>query len=121
MGSFIEFFLEIVLQFSGELILDLLGRSRYPVLQAIGSLLLAAIGALAFGVLSVTILPHPLISQRPLRIVALIAVPILNGWLMASIGRRFIKRGWKPSRVEHFLPAFVFSLVFGAIRFVGAR
>jgi len=61
------------------------------------------------------------IRASTVRLIALAVVPVLNGCLMVAVGRRFTERGRRRSGFEHFTPAFVFSLIFGAIRFFGAK
>ncbi len=121
MEFLIELLFELLLQIFGDAILDGLMRSRSPVASTVGNSMAACLFALILAGISLVIFPGHLIEDKELRIAALIVLPIVNGILMAMIGRHLIRIGRKRSGYEHFFPAFAFSFVFGAIRFSAAR
>ena len=121
MEPFFEFILECVIQLFGDVILDALLRSRHPIANLIGITLLACFAGLLLASLSLAIHSHHIIGSFPARVGMLVIFPIVNGLLMSVVGRHFARRGKLRSGFEYFLPAFVFSLTFGAIRFVCAK
>lgn len=121
MGFFFEIVFEFLLQLFGDVILDGLLRSRSPVANTIGNSIVASLAALILAGISLAVFPQHLIASQDSRVAALVILPIVNGLLMSVIGRRYIRLGRPRSGYEHFFPAFVFSLTFGAIRLLGAR
>ena len=121
MDSLFEALIEIFLQVFGDAILDAFIRSRNPVTRAIGNAIVAAIFGSIFGLVSVFIYPHHIIRNHSIRLAALLLMPLLNGYLMERVGTYFSHRGETRSGFEQMLPAAIFSLVFGAIRFQLAR
>ena len=121
MEPLFEIVLEFVFQIFGDAILDALLRSRSPVANTIGNSVVACLAALIFAGISLAIAPRHMITVRELRVASLLFLPIVNGLSMSWIGRRYIRVGRPRSGYEHFIPAFVFSLTFGAIRFVCAK
>jgi hypothetical protein len=116
-----EVLLEILLQIFGDAIVDGLVRARNPVARTIGHAIIAGILASILAVVSLVIFPHHIISNHSLRFAALLTMPIANGFLMQSIGSYFSVRGQTRSGFEHAIPAAVFSLVFGIVRFQLAK
>jgi hypothetical protein len=121
MESFLEALLEVFLQIFGDAILDGLLRSRNPVVRAFGNAMIAAFFGALFAFVSLWIYPHHVIRGYSLRVTALLLMPVANGFLMQFVGKSFEKRGQPRSGFEHVLPAAVFSLVFGVVRFQFAK
>ena len=121
MEWFIEIIFECVIQLFGDAILDALLRSRSPIANTLGNSIVAGLAAFIFGGVSLAIFPRHLITSHALRITALLALPLMNGLLMSIVGRRYIRIGRPRSGYEHFIPAFAFSLTFGAMRFFVAK
>jgi len=117
MDSLFEALIEIFLQIFGDAILDALVRSRNPLARMIGNAIVAACFALVFALVSVFIYPHHIIRNHSVRLATLLLMPLLNGYLMEKVGRYFSHRGEARSGFEQMVPAAVFSLVFGTIRF----
>lgn len=121
MESLLEVLLELILQVFGDALLDGLLRARNPVLRTVGHSVVAAACAALFGVISVYFHPHHLIRDPTIRLTALVLLPFVNGLLMQRIGNYFTRRGANRSGFEHMVPAAVFSLVFGLVRFQLAK
>lgn len=117
----LEVLLQVLFELVADAIYDLLVRSRNPVASTIGTSLFAALFALLAAALSLAIHPTHFIAHPAWRIAALVVFPIANGIAMSVVGRRFIRSGRMRSGYEHFIPAFVFSLVFGVVRYAFAK
>jgi hypothetical protein len=113
--------LECLLELLGSLFYDAVMRSRNAYVQTAANSLVAVVVAALLSALSLTMHPQHLIPQVQVRIAALATIPILNGCVLVVLGRGFVRWGRPRSAFEHFVPAFLFSLVFGAVRFIGAR
>jgi hypothetical protein len=81
---------------------------------------LAILGA-ASGILSVLILPHPLIHPSPVHGTSLLISPIVTGFVMSQIGRGLRRRGRQSTQIESFGYGFVFALAMALVRFVLVR
>ena len=121
MDSLIEVVLELIFQIVGDFILDAVSRSKNPLVHSIANSILAAFFAAFLSFISLQIHPRHIIQYYSLRITMLITLPILNGFLMLYIGQRHVRSGRIRSDFERFLPGFVFSFIFGAIRFLCAK
>lgn len=127
-----ELFLELFLQFVGEVLIQLtaemlaeLGqhsledtfkKRRHPVLSTIGFTLWGAI----FAGLSLLVIPTSLIHNPDLRLFNLIVTPLLAGAAMVAIGLAREKKGQEKTRINRFGFAYAFALSFAAIRFAFA-
>lgn len=127
-----EFVFEVVLQFLGEIFLQLffellaeLGlhslkhaarKPRDPVLATIG---FAILGVIAGGI-SLLILPNSLIPGIELRWINLFLTPLAAGGIMMLIGRQRDKRGRALVGLDRFGYAVVFAFAMAVVRFVWA-
>jgi len=121
--AFGELFLEVLLEFAAEGILDLalraVGevfksfRNAGPVIASVGYTLL---GALAGG-LSLLIFPHPLVHPSRLHGINLLVSPIVTGLVMSLIGSTLSRRGKKVTQIESFGYGFAFAFGMALIRF----
>ena len=113
MEPLFEFLLQVVLEGlsyavadgAGSGIVRLLGlRSRHPVALFFGCLFWGVLCA----VLSVWLHPGWVLRSLPLRIIATIALPLANGWVLAWLGRRRAAAG-RPVQVATFANGMAFA------------
>ena len=124
-----EFVFEILFQFFGELLLqllfealsevglhgvkDTLRKPRNLVLSTIG---FAVWGAVA-GAVSLLIFPESPIRNPDLRLVNLLVTPVLAGLAMVALGKLRLARGQDTVMLDRFVYAYVFALGFAVLRF----
>jgi hypothetical protein len=124
----IEAVIEIILQLSGELLIQIFGelfielgwrsvgesfkRQPNPVLATIGHLILGAIA----GGISLLIFPKSFVAAD-LKLLNLIATPLLAGVCMAIIGALLKRRGRTTLRIESFGYGFAFAFALNLVRF----
>lgn len=118
-----QFLGELLLQVFGELIAELIGRSVrepfrrpkpiQPWLAAIGY---GIFGAIA-GTISLWVLPSLFISAEWLRIVNLIATPLVAGLVMERLGAWREMKDQETIRLDTFSYGFVFALSMALVRF----
>ena len=118
-----QFILEILGQLFFEIIVELciggfghsvsMNQSKSPILSCLGYVLLGSLGA---G-LSLLVLPSHFIENYHLRILNLFLAPIIVGLIMSLRGRRLVKKGKDPIRIDSFAYGFLFAFVFGLVRF----
>jgi hypothetical protein len=130
----VEFLLEPIFQFLGEILLQFLfellfemglhsightlRKPRHPVWATVGYSLW---GAMAGG-LSLLILSNLVIADPELRLANMFVTPVFAGLLMMLVGRLREKRGQALLRIDRFAYAFAFAFAMAAVRFVwGAR
>ena len=113
-----EFFVELLLEVFGELLLELaiacLGeyashRSKRPALAAVGSVVFGVL----IAIFSLWPLPSHLIYSPTLRLVSLIASPLAVGFLLGA-------RGWlsqRPFRWVSFWGGFLLAASIGLVRY----
>jgi sterol desaturase/sphingolipid hydroxylase (fatty acid hydroxylase superfamily) len=119
----LQFLGELLLQAFFELLAELFGRSVkepfrrpqpiHPWLAAIGY---GIFGAIA-GAISLWALPSLFISAQWLRIVNLIATPLLAGLMMERLGAWREMKDQKTIRLDTFAYGFVFALSMALVRF----
>jgi hypothetical protein len=119
----VQFLGELLLQAFGELIAELIGRSVkepfrrpkpiHPWLAAIGY---GIFGAIA-GAISLWVLPSLFISAEWLRIVNLIATPLVAGLMMERLGAWREMKDQETIRLDTFAYGFVFALSMALVRF----
>lgn len=119
----LQFLGELLLQAGGELIAELIGRSVkepfrrpkpiHPWLAAIGY---GIFGAVAGGI-SLWVLPSLFISTEWLRIVNLIATPLVAGLMMERLGTWREMKDQETIRLDTFAYGFVFALSMALVRF----
>ena len=128
-----EFLFEILIQYGGELLIQLLietaaeigvhglskslgetfQRPKNPLLATFGS----ALWGLIAGGLSLWLFPHSPITDPQWRRINLAVTPILAGGAMAVIGSLRRRRGLRLVRLDRFGYAYVFALVMALVRF----
>jgi hypothetical protein len=120
----LEFLFELVAQLIGELLVDLtvhaVGESRTAVRRIAQIAVYAALGA-AVGAVSLFVLPVHFIKDDELRLLALIAIPVIAGVFFSAVGRRRQRKGKDVSALEAFLPASSFAAAMAAVRYFGAE
>lgn len=119
----VQFLGELLLQAFGELIAELIGRSLkepfrrpepiHPSLAAIGYGILGAIA----GAISLWVLPSLFISAEWLRIVNLIATPLVAGLMMDRLGAWREMKNQETIRLDTFAYGLVFALSMALVRF----
>ncbi len=119
----LQFFGELLLQAFGELIAELIGRSVkepfrrpkpiHPWLAAIGYGIFGAIT----GAISLWVLPALFISAEWLRIVNLIATPLVAGLMMERLGAWREMKDQETIRLDTFAYGFIFALSMALVRF----
>lgn len=124
--------MEIILEFLGEFLLQIVGellaeiglrslrepfrRRPNPWLAMLGAVLLGAI----LGGLSLLVFPHLLVAAR-LRLVNLMVTPIASGILLGLVA--FWRRGRDDAAppFDRAVYGFLFALAFGLVRYFFAR
>jgi hypothetical protein len=119
----IEFVLEVLLQFVGELIVELFirtGASIPWVNKAATNLLTALVyfGIGAFiGWVSLWFFPKAFVRSESLHGISLVITPVLSGLMMAAIGWVRTQRGELALQIERFSYGFVLAFGMALIRF----
>lgn len=122
-----EAFLELLLEFAGEIIVELLLRggrklfARLLLANQFMSVLLIALMGLALGLGSVRLFPHPLVHPSRFHGISLVISPLAAGLVMAQVGRLVRSRGSKPVAIESFGYGFVLALSMAFVRFLMVR
>jgi hypothetical protein len=128
-----EFLLEALLQFVGELVLQVLfeaaaelgfhslketfRRPGNPVLSAIGFFLW---GLLAGGI-SLLLMPRSFIANPGLRVLNLVITPLAAGGIMMLIGKLRERRGQILVSLDRFGYAYIFAFAMAAVRYAFAK
>ncbi|RZF60540.1 hypothetical protein EWE75_22575 [Sphingomonas populi] len=128
-----EFIVEIILQFLGEIFLQFfleglsdLGfhalaatfeKPRNPILSTLG---FALWGAMAGGI-SLLVMPHSFIFNLGLREANVLVTPLVVAGAMTLIGRLRERKGQARGGIGRFGYAFVFAFSMAVIRFNWAR
>jgi hypothetical protein len=118
-------FVEVVIPFLGEALAEWgfyaigekRGRRPAPVLAMMGSLLLG----LAFGALSVWLLPEAMLKQPNLRLANLAIMPVVVGLVMAQIGRWREATGRGGLIMSRFSNAYLLALGIALVRYFGTH
>ena len=69
------------------------------------------------GVLSIEIVPYPIVKQHSARLVMLFLAPAVVGMMMSLIGRIRYKNGEEPIRLDNFCYGFLFAFMLNFIRY----
>ncbi len=121
MEFLIEILGEFVLQFLGEVLLEVGLQALVAPFRKESSAWLAALGYAVFGAvlggLSLLVFPHYLVAAKSLRVANVALSPIAAGLGMAALGAWREKRGQVVLRIDRFSYGYVFALAFGLIRF----
>lgn len=126
-----EVILSFLLEFGGQLLLELLAefgirgvsnvlgieKPRRPLFAFAGYILLAAIAA----TFSLFIFEEHFFQVRHFQIMNLIVTPVLVGLLMKLRGRILEKHNKKVIRIDSFWYGYVFALTFALVRFFFAK
>lgn len=122
----LEILFEVLLEFAGGAVLDLLSRAaldvfkpdepRHPIGTFSGC---GILGALA-GAGTLAIFPHPLFHQSRFHGISLIISPLVTGIGMSVLGSMLRRRGKRVVQIESFPYAFAFALGMALVRFAYA-
>lgn len=112
---------EFILQFVGEVLLEMGLQALAAPFRKESSAFLAAVGYAVFGAvlgaLSLLVFPNYLMANKSLRVANAALSPIAAGIGMAAVGAWREKRGQVVLRIDRFSYGYVFALAFGLIRF----
>jgi len=121
MEFLIEILGEFVLQFVGEVLLEVGLQALAAPFRKESSAFLAAVGYAVFGAvlgaLSLLVLPHYLMADKSLRVANAALSPIMAGLGMAAMGKWRARRGQAVLRIDKFAYGYLFALGFGLVRF----
>lgn len=117
--------IELLIQVFGELLVDYGLRSavdgatarRHPILSFLANVLLGLIT----GGVSLMIFDHHFLKATWARVVMLVIIPLLAGWMMSAFGKWQEKRGGERASLERFWNGFAFALAMGLVRFCWAK
>ena len=125
-----DFIFEILIQFVGELLLQIVADALFELgIRSVGQALkrepgnpfFAALGYIllgsATGGISLLIFPRHLIQVQWLKVLSLAAVPAASGMAMSLVGRLRRRQGKELIRLDSFMYGFVFALAMTLIRF----
>jgi len=128
-----EFFFEALLQFCGEILLQMLfellvelgchkisdglKQPKQPILSVVG---FTVLGLLSGGI-SLLIFPNSAIHEPIFRRLNLVVTPAIVGLIMATIGKARVNKGQNLVRLDRFGYAFVFAFFMALIRFFWAN
>ena len=122
----IQLFFEVLLEFAGEALLDLLFRATTEILTPADPphrvrtfFACGFFGALA-GSVSLVIFPHPLFHPSKFRGISLLISPVVTGLGMSAVGAILRKRGKRVVQIESFPYAFAFAFGMALVRLVWA-
>ena len=76
---------------------------------------------LGLGVVSVLLIPHPLMHPSKYHGISLLISPVITGLIMGFIGRLVRRRGRIPVRIESFTYGFTFAFAMALIRLLMVR
>ena len=117
-----ELLVEVLIEFAGEVVLDLVTRALSAVLTTALEMnpLLTALGYAVLGVLtgvgSLFLFPHPLVHPSRFHGISLLISPILTGLAMSMIGSFLESRGKRVAQIESFGYGFAFAFGMALIR-----
>ena len=120
--AFLDLFLNVLLEFAGEVLIDLLSRGaadafgpHEPPHRVLTFLGCGFWGGLAGGA-SLLVFPHPLFHPSKIHGVSLIVSPVLTGLIMSGIGVMLRRRGKRVVQIESFPFAFAFAFGMALVR-----
>jgi len=128
-GDCVEFFFELLLEFIGQIVTEILcelglhamkepfRRPPNPWFAGIGY---ALFGALT-GIASLFIFPHHMVTLAALRWVNVIVTPLATGAVMAMLGAQRARHGQPVLRIDRFWYSYLFALVLVIVRFAWAN
>lgn len=119
-----DLFLEVLLEFAGEVIIDLIARGIAGIFEialeanpVISSLGYALLGSMAGG-LSLAVFPHPIVHPSRMHGISLLVSPIITGLLMSFIGSSLRRQGRKTVQIEGFWYGFAFAFGMALVRYL---
>lgn len=113
-----EVFIQVVAEVLAEFGVHLMNETRKeplkvdPIIAVIGYSLWGAL----FAGISYFIFPSSFIASAELRMINLIASPIVMGLIMVKIGERRVAKNGETLRINHFAYGYLFALVFALLR-----
>jgi hypothetical protein len=127
----VEILLEFVIQFFGELLVQLIFELGFHGLaepfrsvrktNLVFAVVCYVCAGLASGAISLLIVPKHLIDSETLRYINLIATPIMLGIFFEVLGHLRQKRGEDKLPLDRFSCGFAFAISMGLIRMVFAN
>jgi len=124
MLGLVELVFEVLLEFAGEAVLDLLARAAADLFKPAETpdpvwtfFACGFLGAVA-GAGSLVIFPHPLFHPSKIHGVSLIISPVLTGFGMSAFGALLRRRGKQVVQIESFPYAFAFAFGMAVVRLV---
>ena len=124
MEILIELLFEFLIQFFGEVLVELGLRSIGAPFRKDASPWLAAVGYAFFGAviggISLWLFPDHMVSDLRLRLLNLGVTPVASGLAMSLLGSWRAKRGQELLRIDRFSYGYLFALCLGLVRFYGA-
>jgi hypothetical protein len=122
-----EVFFELLLEFAGGAIVELLlraGRRLFGALllgnQFVSFLAMALLGA-GFGFGSVYFFPHSLTHPSKYHGISLVISPLIVGFAMAQVGKQVRRRGAETVAIESFGYGYVLAFSMAIVRFLLVR
>jgi hypothetical protein len=125
--AILELFLEALLEFAGEVLIDLVSRALASVFTTALNLnpLLAALGYTILGALtggaSLSVFPHPLVHSTRFHGISLLISPIVTGLAMSMVGSYLESRDKRVAQIENFGYGFAFAFGMALIRLLFVR
>ncbi|MGW8137361.1 hypothetical protein [Sphingomonas zeae] len=127
-----EVLLEVVLQFVGEIALQLVieflfelgfrnlgapfSRPASPLSKTLGYILLGGVA----GGMSLLVVPHLMIQNGWLRMANLVITPVTAGGIMWFLARKKVRKNAPLVALDRFGYAFFFALAMSSVRFLWA-
>jgi len=122
----VQLFAEVLLEFAGEALLDLLFRATpnlfktaEPPHRERAFFAYVFLGAVA-GAASLVIFPQPIFHSSKFHGISLIVSPVLTGLGMSAVGAILRKHGKRVVQIESFPYAFAFAFGMAMVRLVWA-
>ena len=122
MESILQLFLEFLLQFLGEVLLELLLRASPPVpwlrnsVNALRTAFLFSVSGVLIGLFSIWLFPRAFIRSSTLHGISLLITPVLAGLVMSAIGWIRLRQGKLVAKLESFSYGFIFAFAMALIR-----
>lgn len=126
-SGLLDILVEVFLQLVAESVVALIDRwfrnlftesnVRSPIAAATGYFFLG----LVFGVLSIFVVPHPLVRPSKIHGISLLISPLITGLIMSQIGVWIRKREFRAARIESFAYGFIFAFGIAIVRFLWSR
>jgi len=122
--AMVELILEFLLQFAGEIILDLIvhacsrnARVSYVASNLLLGLIVLFPLGLFMGWFSLLFWPQAFVRSESLHGISLVITPVLAGSMMAAIGWVRKQRGKRVVRIENFWMGFALAFGIALVRF----